>query len=520
MSFEEKPLGEKAIPRDDLVSEVDETQYAEILRRHGRLDLVPMPSDSPVDPLNWPSWKKNILLFIVSFHAAQGPLGAAIIIPAFQEFVEDLGVTLVEAPYSVSIEILFMGVSLLAWAPLSERIGRRPVYLISALLSAVFALGGAYTNSWGALITTRIFQSIFIAPALSIGASTVDELFFSYQRGQKMGIWVLFVTIGPIIGPLISGYLVQNKGWRSALFLLAAIHLGIFFAHFILGPETLFLDRTAPGQPYNQDEVAKRTDWRSFYTLRVFSTRKYQTSEFFRPVIMITRPVVLLPTLAYSITYTYTNVLMTIFVPQLFGAAFGLTPGQIGLQFIALLIGSLLGELVAGRGSDAFVNWRARRRVAARDQVSEADTNIEGQKESVVEPVWHPEDRLMLAPPGFIIAIVGFMIWGVQLQDSTGGKWNVTPDVGSAIALFGLQLITTVCVTYSIESYRSETSDVSVFISLVRQLYAFVAPFYLSIAYTNLGDIRASGLFSGIIGLAMFMTLACSIWGPYWRSLS
>ncbi|EIW83038.1 MFS multidrug transporter [Coniophora puteana RWD-64-598 SS2] len=509
MSLDEK--NNVSQQRDERGTQADDHRYAQVLKRHGRVDLIPMPSDTPADPLNWPSWRKNVLLLIVAFHAMQGPLGAAIVIPAFEDFVQDLGVSIAEASYSVSIEILFMGVAPLFWAPISKRIGRRPVYLLSALLSAAFALGGAYTNSWGALITTRIFQSIFISPALSVGASTVDDMFFSYQRGQKMGIWTLLVTCGPIMGPLISGYLVQYRGWRASLILLAAIHLGLFIAHFFLGPETLFLNRVPPGEPYDEDEVAKRSGWRPFLSLHVYSKQPYRASEFFRPFAMFARPAVLLPTLAYTMAFSYTNVLMTIFVPQLFGEAFHLTPGQVSLQFIALLVGALLGEVVAGKGSDAFVNWRARKNASA---LGTSDG------EDPTQPVWRPEDRLMLAPPGFILALVGLIVWGVQLQDATVGKWNITPDIGSAIAVFGQQLVTTVCVTYAIESYRSETADVSVFISLTRQTYAFIAPFYLSVAYTNMGDAKASGLFAALIGLGMLMVLACSVWGPSWRERS
>ena len=28
-----------------------------IFERHGTLDLIPMPSADPADPLNWPAWK-------------------------------------------------------------------------------------------------------------------------------------------------------------------------------------------------------------------------------------------------------------------------------------------------------------------------------------------------------------------------------------------------------------------------------------------------------------------------------
>lgn len=75
------------------------------------------------------------------------------------------------------------------WSPISDRVGRRPVYLVSALVSAALALACGYCNSYGSLMTVRIFQSISIAPALALGGCTVSEMFFSYQKGRKMGIW-------------------------------------------------------------------------------------------------------------------------------------------------------------------------------------------------------------------------------------------------------------------------------------------------------------------------------------------
>lgn len=109
---------------------------------------------------------------------------------------------------------------------------------------------------------------------------------------------------------------------------------------------------------------------------------------------------------------------------QIFGKVFHLSPGQISLQFIALLIGAVLGEQLAGLGSDLLVNWR---------------TELAGGLRV-------PEYRLPLAYPGFVLSIVGIiskymlcvfadsvrfinspLVWGVQLQNATPGVWNVTP---------------------------------------------------------------------------------------------
>jgi hypothetical protein len=38
--------------------------------RNSDIVLVPQPSDSPRDPLNWPQWKKELLLLIISIDTA------------------------------------------------------------------------------------------------------------------------------------------------------------------------------------------------------------------------------------------------------------------------------------------------------------------------------------------------------------------------------------------------------------------------------------------------------------------
>lgn len=96
---------------------------------------------------------------------------------------------------------------------------------------------------------------------------------------------------------------------------------------------------------------------------------------------------------------------------------------------------------------------------------------------------------------------VGIIIFGVTLQNSAPGHWNVRPLVGVAIALFGTQLLTTVSYGYAIESlgpHPSIATRAPAFIATVRQVYAFVAPFYLNLAFETLGDAKAAGLLGAL----------------------
>ena len=44
----------------------------------GKTVLIPQPSEDPQDPLNWPAWKKTVILYIVSLTAFTGDYGSAI----------------------------------------------------------------------------------------------------------------------------------------------------------------------------------------------------------------------------------------------------------------------------------------------------------------------------------------------------------------------------------------------------------------------------------------------------------
>lgn len=43
-----------------------------LIKRHGTVDLDPLPSADPADPYNWPQWKKVVNLSCVAFHVSSG----------------------------------------------------------------------------------------------------------------------------------------------------------------------------------------------------------------------------------------------------------------------------------------------------------------------------------------------------------------------------------------------------------------------------------------------------------------
>ncbi|KAJ3796574.1 MFS multidrug transporter [Lentinula aff. detonsa] len=473
----------------------------EVYKRHGRIDLVPLPSDLPEDPLNWSSLRKNTLLGLVAFHACLGPFSAACAIPSFELFSVEFGVSLTKASYITAAPIVFLGTFPFLWAPISSRIGRRPVYLASMLISAAMQLASAYCTTYGALVACRVLVAIFICPPQSMGASTVSEMFFVHEKGQKMGVWALLVSLGPTIAPLIMGPLVYHTGqWQWTFYLLAIMNFAHFILYFFFCPETLFNRpvRSTNLEFADTEPISTAAKWYTPYTsFQIYSREPWSKlpMDIISPLRYISRPTILLPSFANAITFTYTNVLLTVQIPALLGQKYQLNTQQIGLQFIAPFVGALLGEPFAGLGSDIWMQYCVKR--------------AHGKRKV--------EWRLPFAIPGFLIAIVGLMVLGLRLQNTPSGVWNITPDIGSAIALFGQQIVTTVCTTYAIESQPEHTGQAAILVALIRQTYAFTGPFYFTDQFNAMGIVHACGLLSGLIGFGMCLIFACMMFGKSWR---
>lgn len=76
-----------------------------------RSPSIPLSKDghptnhSPQDPRNWPQWKKNAQILMVAFHSCVSTFMAAGIIPAYDLFAEEYGVSVPDASYLTSFQV-------------------------------------------------------------------------------------------------------------------------------------------------------------------------------------------------------------------------------------------------------------------------------------------------------------------------------------------------------------------------------------------------------------------------------
>ena len=112
---------------------------------------------------------------------------------------------------------------------ISDRIGRKKIYLAGVLIMALFSILSAISQNFTFLLFTRVFVSVGAAMRMSSGLAMVMMIFGDKERGTGMGANTTTVGLAAISGPIFGGILVSNFGWTSVFIIQAILSVPVFF---------------------------------------------------------------------------------------------------------------------------------------------------------------------------------------------------------------------------------------------------------------------------------------------------
>ncbi|KAF8847641.1 MFS general substrate transporter [Acephala macrosclerotiorum] len=455
------------------------------------LPLVPQPSRFKDDPLNWPSWLKWAVLIQVGFMAFLGPYNSALINPSLVLLADAIDVSSKIAAYTTTTSIIIGGVSPFIWTPLTNYYGRRPITLLAILITILGGVGSGASSSFNELIGTRAMCGFGFGGMMSVGTACVNDMFFLHERGEKTGVYSIFITNGAHVAALIGGFLGQSAGWQWDYYLGAlSTFLSFIIALFFL-PETLF----------SRDPIflANRTHERSYSQMlfnfkgNMIPGRHLHAADFLQSFKMLRYPSIIFPFWYYTWAWTFINVMPAISLATIYTHFYNLKAGPIGACLgISLIIGSVLGEFFAGRASDFLMLFLARRNGNVRK----------------------PEYRLYLCTLSALFMPLGLIIFG-----ATVGKYNhYVPLVGLGVGVFGLQIASTTLYAYVSDCYKPQTPESGVLFNLARGLSFVVGYFALPFA-GEVGYFWAWFTFAAVLFSFFLPIVALMRWGEKWREI-
>ncbi len=96
----------------------------------------------------------------------------------------------------------------------SELYGRQLLWIVSHISMVAFIGGSAGSQNITTLLILRFLAGTFGGSPLVNSGGAIADMFSPAQRGLAMVIYCVAPFLGPVVGPVMGGFISENVGWR------------------------------------------------------------------------------------------------------------------------------------------------------------------------------------------------------------------------------------------------------------------------------------------------------------------
>jgi MFS family permease len=149
--------------------------------------------------------------------------GFAIIVPF--AFISTYAVQELSFPYDSATRLVTIigagGITgKVVLGPISDKLGRIKILVISAILIAGGNLAIAYSRGWMLMVFTFIF-GIGYGACWAMYATCASDFFSKQAAGGIIGLWTVYLGIGTMLSPILAGWIADATGTLMWSFLIA-----------------------------------------------------------------------------------------------------------------------------------------------------------------------------------------------------------------------------------------------------------------------------------------------------------
>jgi DHA1 family bicyclomycin/chloramphenicol resistance-like MFS transporter len=259
------------------------------------------------------------LTALLALLTAFGPISTDMYVPSMPDVGRIFAVSASDVQLTLSSYLVGFAVGQIAYGPLADRLGRKPVLLTSLILFCGATAVCAVAPNIGTLIAARALQAFGAAGAVLLPRAIVRDLYSGARAAHQLSRIGAMMSFAPVVAPLIGGMVQVGLGWRANFVVIAAVGVAATAMVWLSMPETLLQRSIEP--------VSLARLWQRYYTL--MSDRMFRAH---------------LGVAACSYAGLFAWISGSPFVLQ---GPYGLSAFQFGILYAVACVGSLAGGTIA-----------------------------------------------------------------------------------------------------------------------------------------------------------------------------
>ncbi|KAK7047320.1 hypothetical protein VNI00_006551 [Paramarasmius palmivorus] len=393
------------------------------------------------DPREWSRWRKWYVTLTTAFLCTAAALGSSIITGDMEGPTRDLHTSQEIVNLTVTCFVIGFGIGALAKNAATLVVGRQ----IAGLAAS--------------------------APICNVGGSVAD-VWAIEERGLPMATFSFAIFLGPVLGPLIGGWIGERAGWRWIYWVLF-IFSGLCFMLTLVMPETLATALLRKKAKKLREETGD-DKYRTIEELESPPFKEMMKTALGRPLVMLfTEPILAFMTIYLSFVYSILYLLFFAF-PIAFEEVRGFGLGMTGVTFVSVMIGITLAMLVMPLQEKIYAHY------------TKFGT--------------YPEARLFPMMLGAILLPSALFVFAFT------GAYGHVHWIGPCIAgfMFGFALILLYISgnSYIVDCYSDYAASAIAAKTLVRSEIGAMVPLYVTQMFHNMG-FQYAGLLLALVGVGI-----------------
>ncbi|UZO80129.1 multidrug effflux MFS transporter [Aquimarina sp. ERC-38] len=154
------------------------------------------------------------------------------VLPALSDMGKALGTTHpADEQLIITMIFLGMGIGPLAYGPISDSVGRKPVVYIGFLIFGVASLLCVYATNLQTMIIGRILQGIGLSAPRTMSIAMIRDKYSGDYMARIMSFVTVVFILVPIIAPTIGKGILEFSDWKGIFYgqLLISVFVSLWF---------------------------------------------------------------------------------------------------------------------------------------------------------------------------------------------------------------------------------------------------------------------------------------------------
>jgi MFS transporter, DHA1 family, multidrug resistance protein len=179
------------------------------------------------------------LIALLALLTGLAPLSVDMYLASLPDIGRTLAASDTQVQLTLSFYLIGFAIGQVFYGPISDRHGRRPVFLAALSVFIAASIVCIFAPSIEILIGARLLQAVGGSGVGVLARAVVRDVYEGARVARELSRLAAVMALAPLIAPLIGGVLQTYFGWRANFIVLAVIGIAAMALILRFLPETL-----------------------------------------------------------------------------------------------------------------------------------------------------------------------------------------------------------------------------------------------------------------------------------------